>query len=122
MDYSCEPVHSSLLNIQAKEPFNAEPTAASLVEFPVTPEDLVYCRNHGPVRELDEDTYMLSISGLVKQEVKLSITELKASFASKEIIAALQVRRLSPFLSLRNLTQALSVLVSDETKWGHTRK
>ncbi|KAJ2920619.1 hypothetical protein H1R20_g16474, partial [Candolleomyces eurysporus] len=90
MDYSCEPVHSTLLNIQAKEPFNAEPTAAALVEFPITPEDLVYCRNHGPVREFDEDTYKLSISGLVKQEVKQSVRELKTNFATKEVVAALQ--------------------------------
>lgn len=122
MDYSCEPVHSSLLNIQAKEPFNAEPTAEALVEFPITPEDLVYCRNHGPVREFDEDTYMLSISGLVKQEAKMSVRELKANFALQEVVAALQVRYRFPLAYHFGTHNSLSVQASGETKWTQLKK
>ncbi|KAF8876735.1 Oxidoreductase, molybdopterin-binding domain-containing protein [Infundibulicybe gibba] len=55
------PPHSELLVVQGAQPCNAEPLASALVEFNLTPEDLVYCRNHGPVREFDEDSYNLTI-------------------------------------------------------------
>ncbi|KAF6757078.1 Oxidoreductase, molybdopterin-binding domain-containing protein [Ephemerocybe angulata] len=90
MDFSQEPPHSTLLHIQAKEPFNAEPLASSLSEFPITPEDLVYCRNHGPVREFDEGKYTLAVKGLVKQEANLSMAQIKAGWRVKEVVATLQ--------------------------------
>ncbi|KAK1218829.1 hypothetical protein PQX77_018445 [Marasmius sp. AFHP31] len=77
MDYSNEPSHSQALVVQAMEPFNAEPPASALVEFQLTPEDLVYCRNHGPVREFDEDEYTITVNGAVQHELKLSVPELK---------------------------------------------
>ncbi|KAF8150560.1 Oxidoreductase, molybdopterin-binding domain-containing protein [Crassisporium funariophilum] len=90
MDYTCEPEHSSLLSIQEKEPFNAEPPASSLVEFTLTPEDLVYCRNHGPVRQIDEDDYTLTIQGGSNGEFKISMRELKASYPISRTVAVLQ--------------------------------
>jgi sulfite oxidase len=91
MDYSDEPTHSDLLIVQGQQPFNAEPPASALVEFNLTPEDLVYCRNHGPVREFDEDTYTIAIKGGVKKETKLTIPELKEKYEQVEVIATLQV-------------------------------
>ncbi|KAH6913249.1 sulfite oxidase [Coprinopsis sp. MPI-PUGE-AT-0042] len=82
--------HSSLLIVQGQVPFNAEPTAAALVEFPVTPEDLVYCRNHGPVREFDEASYTVKLGGMLKQEGQWTVPELKNGFEKKEVVAALQ--------------------------------
>ena len=121
--YSLEPEHSALLNIRAKEPFNAEPSAAALVEFPITPEELVYCRNHGPVREFDEGAYTLAFGGLVKQEVKLSVTELKTMFGKKEVVAALIVRSASIFfLSNPEANISPSVRVLEEMKWELSRK
>ncbi|KAH9481542.1 Sulfite oxidase [Psilocybe cubensis] len=89
MDYSSEPQHSTLLNIQETQPFNAEPSAAALVEFPITPEDLVYCRNHGPVREFDENAYSIIIKGGNKGEAMFSLAELKA-LSKATVVAALQ--------------------------------
>lgn len=91
MDYSTEPPHSDLLTIQGTEPFNAEAPVEALVEFNLTPEDLVYCRNHGPVREFDEETYFLVVKGGVDREIKLSIPELKTTFPTTQVVAALQV-------------------------------
>ena len=91
MDYSTEPEHSNLLNIQEKQPFNAEPTAASLVEFSITPEDLVYCRNHGPVREFDEEGYYLELKGGLKGYLRLGMRELRELFDPVDVVAALQV-------------------------------
>ena len=92
MNYTLEPEHSQLLAIQGHEPFNAEPPSCDLVEFAITPEDLVYCRNHGPVRQFDEDQYSLTIRGGSNGEVKLSMNDLRNSFSTTSIVAVLQVR------------------------------
>ena len=89
MDYSQEPPHSEHLVVQAKEPFNAEAPVATLVEFALTPEDLVYARNHGPVREFEEDGYAVAINGGGKT-VKLTMSKIK-SLPKTRIVAALQV-------------------------------
>ena len=78
--------------MQASQPFNAEPPTSALVEFDLTPEDLVYCRNHGPVREFDEASFTLLIKGGVEREIKLTVTELKSMFPHVEVVAVLQVR------------------------------
>ena len=98
MDYSQEIPHSEHLVVQGTEPFNAEPTAAALVEFPITPEELVYCRNHGPVLELDEDTYTIVVHGAdpSAQPRTFTLAELRDNFPRAEVVAALQVRVLPP--------------------------
>ncbi|KAF8650996.1 hypothetical protein AX16_004982 [Volvariella volvacea WC 439] len=87
--YSKEPRHSPLLTVQTTEPFNAEPPASALVAFQITPEDLVYCRNHGPVREFDEDTYTVSVNS-GERAVVFSAQDLQATFPKHEVVAALQ--------------------------------
>jgi len=93
MDFTSEPLHSSLLHIQESQPFNAEPSAASLVEFALTPEELVYCRNHGPVREFDEDSYTLVIkrNNDNDNDVILRLSEVKANLPLAHVVAVLQV-------------------------------
>lgn len=51
MDYSREVQHpqADRLIVRGDRPFNAEPTAAQLVEFDYTPEELIYCRNHSMI-------------------------------------------------------------------------
>ncbi|KAI0783611.1 Oxidoreductase, molybdopterin-binding domain-containing protein [Abortiporus biennis] len=91
MDYSREVPHSQQLIIQGKQPFNAEPSAASLVQFNITPEDLIYCRNHGPVEEVDTETSSLEIHDEKSANtVKFTFKELQADFPRHEIIAVLQ--------------------------------
>ncbi|KAH9847232.1 molybdopterin binding oxidoreductase [Lenzites betulinus] len=89
MDYTHEVSHSSLLVVRADQPYNAEPTAAALVEFPITPEDLVYCRNHGPVLEYDEDTFAISVQTLQGSRV-FTAKEMREAFPRAEVVAALQ--------------------------------
>lgn len=115
MDYSSEPPHSELLNIQANEPFNAEPPASALVEFNLTPEDLVYCRNHGPVREFEEDTYPFTVKGGVDQELNMTVKELKSNFTKVEVVAALQVRPASRYTGESYFCH--SVLETDGKRW-----
>jgi len=91
MDFTSEPLHSSLLHIQEPQPFNAEPPAASLVEFALTPEELVYCRNHGPVREFDEESYTVVVKQNSKNDVRLRLSEVKANLPLTHVVAVLQV-------------------------------
>lgn len=46
MDFSSEPAHSDKLNVKEEKPWNAEPYLEELIKHPLTPEDLMYCRNH----------------------------------------------------------------------------
>ncbi|CDO71801.1 hypothetical protein BN946_scf184939.g25 [Trametes cinnabarina] len=89
MDYSDEVSHSDLLIVRAEQPFNAEPTAAALVEFPITPEDLIYCRNHGPVLEYDDETSTLQVDGVRGSRI-FTMKELREEFPRVEVVAALQ--------------------------------
>ncbi|PCH42229.1 molybdopterin binding oxidoreductase [Wolfiporia cocos MD-104 SS10] len=103
MDFTLEHAtieHSPLLIVRAHEPFNAEPTAAALVEFPITPNELVYCRNHGPVQEYDWDAFAVTIrtwlgkggAGVEGEErsVTFSAREIREKFEKVEVEAALQ--------------------------------
>lgn len=91
MDYTSEPPSSQLLTIQGTQPLNAEPPSSALVEFPITPDALVYCRNHGPVRLFDEAEYKVSFSGLgIEKALDLSMKELKESFETFTVEAVLQ--------------------------------
>lgn len=90
MNFSSEPPHSSRLVVRGKEPFNAEPTAATLVEFPLTPDDLVFCRNHGPIREFDPDSYTVSFKGIEK-DAELSMSHIRSLFTKVEVVSVLQV-------------------------------
>lgn len=96
MDYTSEVAHSSLLTIKGTQPFNAEPPVDTLVQFNITPEDLVYCRNHGPVLDLDEEAYGVTVNGAVDRELSLSMHELRTLFPQVSVVAALQVSLLSP--------------------------
>ncbi|TCD65678.1 hypothetical protein EIP91_002305 [Steccherinum ochraceum] len=90
MDYSREVDHSNLLLVRGTEPFNAEPRTSALVEFKITPDDLVYCRNHGPVEEVEDETFELSIHGTPEGCTTISMDDLRTRFEKVEIVAALQ--------------------------------
>ncbi|KAK7854292.1 sulfite oxidase, partial [Quercus suber] len=62
-----------------QEPFNAEPSRSPLISSSyVTPVDLFYKRNHGPVPIVDDiERYQVSICGLVEKSMELSIADMK---------------------------------------------
>ncbi|XP_078433012.1 sulfite oxidase [Wolffia australiana] len=89
-DYSGEPPRHPALKINAKQPFNAEPPRAALVKSYVTPIDMFYKRNHGPVPIVDNiNSYRVSIGGLVKEPKQLSMDEIR-SLPKYEVMATLQ--------------------------------
>ncbi|KIY68834.1 molybdopterin binding oxidoreductase [Cylindrobasidium torrendii FP15055 ss-10] len=90
MDFSSEPPHSRLLRVQGREPFNAEPPSSSLVNHHITPVELVYNRNHGPVRILDEHSHSIQIQDEIHaKNMTISLPELK-SLPRASVVAAHQ--------------------------------
>lgn len=88
IEFTEDPPHpSSLSNIQAKEPFNAEPDPALLVQHNITPENLVYCRNHGPICQIDEAEYKLRIG----DQTEFTVESLKTAFPHAVVVAGMQV-------------------------------
>ncbi|KAL6125237.1 hypothetical protein ACLB2K_073296 [Fragaria x ananassa] len=78
-DYSREPPRHPSLKINAKEPFNAEPPRSALGAAYVTPVDLFYKRNHGPIPIVDDiHSYSVSITGLIENPKQVFFKDIMA--------------------------------------------
>ncbi|CBI21356.3 hypothetical protein AAG906_023415 [Vitis piasezkii] len=76
-DYSREPARHPCLRINAKAPFNAEPPRSMLITTYVTPVDLFYKRNHGPIPIVDDiERYSVSVRGLIENPKMLSMKDI----------------------------------------------
>ncbi|PPS02645.1 hypothetical protein GOBAR_AA18018 [Gossypium barbadense] len=59
-------------------PFNAEPPRSALASSYVTPVDLFYKRNHGPIPLVDDiDRYCVDICGLIRTPKKLYMRDVR---------------------------------------------
>ncbi|KAJ4795007.1 Nitrate reductase [NADH] [Rhynchospora pubera] len=77
-DYSQEPSRHPSLRINAKEPFNAEPTRENLISSYITPVEFFFKRNHGPIPLVDDiSSYNVSIGGLIAKSIQLSLDDIK---------------------------------------------
>ncbi|KDP46286.1 hypothetical protein JCGZ_10126 [Jatropha curcas] len=76
-DYAQEPPRHPSLKINSKQPFNAEPPRSALVSSYVTPVDLFYKRNHGPIPIVDDiERYSVTISGLIDRPRELFMKDI----------------------------------------------
>lgn len=80
--------HPALI-VWSEEPFNAEPPLDLLRQLLVTPTELFYVRNHGPVPEVDPSSYRLAVVGMLERPLELSLGELRERFASATVTALL---------------------------------
>lgn len=78
------------LIVREEEPFNAGPPVERLCEEFVTPTSLFFVRNHGSVPDIDPDRYRLSITGLVRRSLHLSLDDLQRRFSKTVCTTALQ--------------------------------
>jgi sulfite oxidase len=94
------------------EPWNGEPPVELLIERPETPVELFYVRNHAPVPEVDPESYRLTVEGLVRQPLSLSLDELRRDFRHAEAAVTLQCagNRRDELIRVRP--------VPGETPWG----
>lgn len=77
------------LEYTVEKPLNREPDLEKLVSSFITRNGAGYDRNHGPIPHLDAATHCVSIYGLVKKDLSLSISNLK-SLPQHTVICALQ--------------------------------
>ncbi|XP_039683390.1 sulfite oxidase isoform X2 [Medicago truncatula] len=62
----------------SQEPFNAEPPQSALFSAYLTPADLFYKRNHGPIPIVDDiGKYSVSISGLIENPKQLFMEDIR---------------------------------------------
>jgi len=101
LDFSNDPKdRPKELYIHQKEPFNAEPeNLADLINHNITPIHLVFGRNHGPIPDIKEAEYRLTVNGLVEKELSLTLEDLK-KFPRTEIVTAMQVTTLPTDLGM----------------------
>lgn len=92
MDFSNDPKHCpKTLHVHQSEPFNAEPEdLTQLINHHITPTHLLYCRNHGPIPDIKEDEYVMTVEGLVNHKLTLTLSDIK-SMPKTDVVAALQV-------------------------------
>src|SRR5260221_13353195 len=75
--------------VHTVEPLNAEPPRAVLGEHDLTRADTFYVRNHGPIPDIQPDSWRLRIGGLGGRPLQLSPAAPRGEFARPEGAAAL---------------------------------
>ena len=76
--------------VHGTDPYNAEPAPHALAGRHVTPVDVFYTRNHGPIPDLDPATWRLSVDGLVATPLELTLGQLQEDFEQHTTTATLQ--------------------------------
>lgn len=76
--------------VHESDPYNAEPPRCALADRVLTPVEAFYGRNHGPIPQLDAETWQLTLDGLVSRPLSLSRSDLQERFEPRTLIATLQ--------------------------------
>ncbi len=76
--------------VHQQDPYNAEPTRATLAVGDITPIDTFYSRNHGPIPDVAPEQWHLEVGGAVPAAMTLTYAELTGRFDTHEVIATLQ--------------------------------
>ncbi len=63
--------------VHQEEPLNAGPPLPAVRHTYTTPQEYFFVRNHGNIPVIDSTQYCLSITGMVKHELELSLAELQ---------------------------------------------
>jgi sulfite oxidase len=77
------------LVVWSEEPLNAETPLDLIGESEITPNELFFVRNHGPIPEVDPTAYRLTVRGLVAEPLTLSLEDLRQRFEHVTLDAAL---------------------------------
>lgn len=94
LDYSKDPSHEGTeLIIRKDAPFNAEPKPSDLVKNYITPEKYFFCRNHGPLPDLSEDTHEILIQGIHCKTTEFSVKQLKENYQKHSVMMVMQVKK-----------------------------
>lgn len=83
------PITGKELAIRSRSPYNAGAELDDLVKNWMTPTKHFYVRNHAPVPKIDAKTFAVSIDGLVKKPLKLTLAELTDRFKTTSVVATM---------------------------------
>ena len=78
------------LRVLSPEPENAEAAERATYTTMVTPAEEFYIRNHYPTPSIEESEWSVSLTGMVDQEVELSVAELKNDFSTETVFHTMQ--------------------------------
>jgi sulfite oxidase len=103
---------SSATIVHGRSPFNAEACRSALARDEITPLDVFYCRNHGPIPDISIDEWQLTVDGLATKPRRLTFDELRSTFRSHTVVATLQCagNRRAGFNEIRD--------IAGEDPWG----
>jgi sulfite oxidase len=98
--------------VHVVEPYNAEAPRSALADCALTPIEAFYARNHGAIPDVDPDAWRLELAGLLDRPRTLSLEQLRAGFAHREVVATLQCagNRRAGLLAVRD--------IPGEIPWG----
>lgn len=75
--------------VRSEDPLNGGPDLRVVATSFLTPNDLFFVRNHGPVPLVDPAAYRLRVGGLVTRSLELSLDDLAEGFERTEVTSTL---------------------------------
>ncbi|WP_433623817.1 sulfite oxidase [Halomicrococcus sp. NG-SE-24] len=78
------------LRILSPEPENAEAASKSTYRSFVTPRTEHYIRNHYPTPDIDASEWTVSLTGMVDEEVELSMDEIRNDYSTETVTHTMQ--------------------------------
>ena len=89
--YDNEPERKQeLLRVKSQRPFNAEPHTNNLCKDYITPTEIFFKRNHGPIPFISTEEYKLNITSNNNKQITLNYNDI-LSYKPSTILATLQV-------------------------------
>lgn len=76
--------------IYQEQPLNGAAPLSFIAQEFVTPTDQFFVRNHGTIPTIDPLTFRLTVGGLVRTKLELSLEDLKTRFPQAKVMATLQ--------------------------------
>lgn len=103
---------SPAMIVHTRSPFNAEPPGSALARNEITPLQMFYCRNHGPIPEIPIHEWRLEVNGQVTRPLSMSLAELTSRFDTHTVIATLQCAG-----NRRSILNEIRAIVGEDL-WG----
>jgi DMSO/TMAO reductase YedYZ molybdopterin-dependent catalytic subunit/glyoxylase-like metal-dependent hydrolase (beta-lactamase superfamily II)/rhodanese-related sulfurtransferase len=100
------------LVVWSEEPLNMETPVELLNGSQITPNELFFVRNHGPIPEVDPATYRLTVRGHVAEPLTLSLEDLRQRFERVTLDAVLSCA------GNRRSELAAIAAIPDQAPWG----
>ena len=78
------------LRILSDDPENAEAASRTTYASFITPREEHYIRNHYATPDIDEDEWTVSLTGMVDEEVELSMDEIRNGYSTETVTHTMQ--------------------------------